>query len=52
MRAADSMVDAMGRARIEAAAQANAADAALWRWFTAMLEDRRINGGTASATGL
>lgn len=35
-------MDAMQQARIEAAAQANAADAALWRWFAVMLEERRI----------
>jgi hypothetical protein len=42
MRAAGVGMDAMEQARIEAAAKANAADAALWRWLTAMLEERRI----------
>lgn len=35
-------MDTMQQVRTEAAAQANAADAALWRWFTVMLEERRI----------
>jgi hypothetical protein len=35
-------MDAMQRIRVEAAAVANADDAALWRWFSALLEERRI----------
>jgi hypothetical protein len=35
-------MDAMQRIRVEAAAGANADDAALWRWFSALLEERRI----------
>jgi hypothetical protein len=35
-------MDTMQRIRIEAAAVANADDAALWRWFSALLEERRI----------
>ncbi|KDB07269.1 hypothetical protein LIG30_3515 [Burkholderia sp. lig30] len=30
------------QARIDAAATANAEDASVWRWFAALLEDRRI----------
>jgi len=35
-------MNAMQRARLDAAAQANADDAALWRWFSSLLEERRI----------
>jgi len=35
-------MDAMQRVRIETAAVANADDAALWRRFSAILEERRI----------
>ncbi|MBJ9967110.1 hypothetical protein I7824_22395 [Burkholderia seminalis] len=35
-------MDAMQQIRIEAAAMANADDAAVWRWFSALLEERRI----------
>ena len=35
-------MNAMQRARSEAAAQANADDASVWRWFSALLEERRI----------
>ena len=35
-------MDAMQRVRVDAAAMANADDAALWRWFSALLEERRI----------
>jgi hypothetical protein len=34
--------DTVSRARLEAAAAANAEDASVWRWFSAMLEERRI----------
>lgn len=36
------MMDAMQRARDDAAAMANAQDASIWRWFSALLEERRI----------
>lgn len=32
----------MQQARLDAAAVANAQDAAIWRWFSALLEERRI----------
>lgn len=35
-------MNAMQQARLDAAAAANAQDAALWRWFSALLEERRI----------
>ncbi|MEC5405975.1 hypothetical protein VOM14_10440 [Paraburkholderia sp. MPAMCS5] len=35
-------MDAMQRIRIEAAVVGNADDAALWRWFSALLKERRI----------
>jgi len=35
-------MDAMQRARFDAAAVANAEDASIWRWFSALLEERRI----------
>lgn len=35
-------MDAMQRARADAAALANAEDASIWRWFSALLEERRI----------
>lgn len=35
-------MNAMQRTRLDAAAAANAQDAALWRWFSALLEERRI----------
>ena len=35
-------VNAMQQTRLDAAAAANAQDAALWRWFSALLEERRI----------
>ncbi|HTH76872.1 MAG TPA: hypothetical protein VL635_20990 [Trinickia sp.] len=35
-------MNAMQRARLDAAAQANADDASLWRWFSSLLEERRI----------
>ncbi|AMR82450.1 hypothetical protein A2G96_30290 [Cupriavidus nantongensis] len=35
-------MDAMQRNRDEAAALANAEDASVWRWFSALLEDRRV----------
>jgi hypothetical protein len=35
-------MDAMQRARFDAAAVANAEDASVWRWFSALLEERRI----------
>ncbi|RQR29555.1 hypothetical protein DIE23_21950 [Burkholderia sp. Bp9143] len=34
--------DAICEARMVAAATANADDASVWRWFAAMLEERRI----------
>ncbi|MBR8175878.1 hypothetical protein [Burkholderia ambifaria] len=34
--------DAISEARMVAAATANADDASVWRWFAAMLEERRI----------
>ncbi|WP_241302048.1 hypothetical protein [Burkholderia stabilis] len=33
---------AMERVRLDAAAAANAEDASIWRWFSALLEERRI----------
>jgi hypothetical protein len=35
-------MDAMQRTRHEAAFAANAEDASVWRWFSALLEERRI----------
>lgn len=35
-------MDAMQRVRVNAAAAANAEDASVWRWFSALLEERRI----------
>jgi hypothetical protein len=35
-------MDAMQRIRFEAAAAANAEDASIWRWFSELLEERRI----------
>jgi hypothetical protein len=35
-------MDAMQRARFDAAAVANAEDASVWRWFSVLLEERRI----------
>lgn len=35
-------MEALEHAREEAALRANSDDAALWRWFSGMLEDRRI----------
>ncbi|WP_233838508.1 hypothetical protein [Paraburkholderia sp. ZP32-5] len=35
-------MDAMQRTRMDAAAAANAEDAAVWRWFAALLEERRV----------
>lgn len=35
-------MDAMQRTRLDAAAAANAEDASLWRWFSILMEDRRI----------
>ncbi|WP_181885306.1 hypothetical protein [Trinickia dinghuensis] len=35
-------MDAMQRVRLAAAAEANAEDAAVWRWFSVFLEERRI----------
>lgn len=35
-------MSAMQQTRLDAAAAANAQDAALWRWFSALLEERRI----------
>jgi hypothetical protein len=35
-------MNAMQRARLAAAAAANAEDASVWRWFSAFLEERRI----------
>jgi hypothetical protein len=35
-------MDAMQRTRFDAAAVANAEDASVWRWFSALLEERRI----------
>ncbi|MGU7782681.1 hypothetical protein [Burkholderia sp. PU8-34] len=32
----------MHRVRMDAAAAANAEDAAIWRWFSALLEERRV----------
>lgn len=34
--------NAMHRIRMDAAAAANAEDAAIWRWFSALLEERRV----------
>lgn len=42
MPASVAKMDAMQRMRAEAAAMANADDAVLWRWFSALLEERRI----------
>ncbi|MEN8503538.1 MULTISPECIES: hypothetical protein [Paraburkholderia] len=35
-------MDTMQRVRLAAAAAANAEDASVWRWFSALLEERRI----------
>lgn len=35
-------IDATRRARRDAAVAANAEDASMWRWFSALLEERRI----------
>ncbi|WP_460904259.1 hypothetical protein [Paraburkholderia jirisanensis] len=35
-------MDAMQRVRLEAAAAANTEDAAIWRWFSALMEERRV----------
>ena len=35
-------MDSMQRTRNEAALVANAEDASLWRWFSCLLEERRI----------
>ncbi|MEC5406551.1 hypothetical protein VOM14_13425 [Paraburkholderia sp. MPAMCS5] len=35
-------MDAMQRARLDAAAAANAEDASVWRWLSALLEERRV----------
>ncbi|SAL00109.1 hypothetical protein AWB80_07792 [Caballeronia pedi] len=35
-------MDTMQRMRFEAAAAANIEDASVWRWFSALLEERRI----------
>lgn len=35
-------MDSMQRVRINAAAAVNAEDASVWRWFSALLEERRI----------
>ncbi len=35
-------MDVMQRTRFAAAAAANAEDASIWRWFSALLEERRI----------
>lgn len=35
-------MDVMQRTRFNAAAAANAEDASIWRWFSALLEERRI----------
>lgn len=35
-------MDAMQRVRVNAAAAVNAEDASVWRWFSALLEERRI----------
>lgn len=35
-------MNAMEQARLNAAAAANAEDAAIWRWFSVLLEERRI----------
>lgn len=35
-------MDTMQRARLNAAAAVNAEDASVWRWFSALLEERRI----------
>lgn len=35
-------MDAMQRVRADAAAAVNAEDASVWRWFSALLEERRI----------
>jgi len=35
-------MDAMQRIRVDAAAAVNAEDASVWRWFSALLEERRI----------
>lgn len=36
------LVDTMQRMRLEAAIIANADDASVWRWFSYLLEERRI----------
>lgn len=35
-------MNVMQQVRLDAAAAANAEDAAIWRWFSALLEERRI----------
>ena len=35
-------MDVMQQIRIDAAATANAIDASIWRWFSVLLEERRI----------
>ncbi|WP_236002061.1 hypothetical protein [Paraburkholderia elongata] len=35
-------MDVMQQVRFEAAAAANAEDASIWRWFSELLEERRI----------
>ena len=35
-------IEATGRVRRDAAVAANAEDAAVWRWFSALMEERRI----------
>lgn len=41
-RAPSPDIDATRRARRDAAVAANAEDASVWRWFSALLEERRI----------
>ncbi|WP_241021890.1 hypothetical protein [Burkholderia sp. Ac-20353] len=35
-------MEVMQRARLDAAAAVNAEDASIWRWFSLLLEERRI----------
>ena len=35
-------MNGMQRARLDAAARANEEDASVWRWFSSLLEERRI----------
>lgn len=35
-------MDTMQQTRLDAAAAANAEDASIWRWFCALLEERRV----------